>query len=279
MAAGSRQNQFPISRLLGGLLGIVFLLYNLWSFADHYRLKQTGATIQAEVTSSSIARRKGGISYNVEYAFDVAGKRYEGAGSLSQHTFSALRIGGPVEVRYASSNPSISEPAEMSHDRASLFLHGAIGIPVSLLILIAAFRKERKLAWEDNARPPTIEISPRVRGIAFSMYPVTNMKRARKFYEDDLGLRVSANFRGEWIEYHLRDNCFAITSMLDGKVRPSADSGGSVALEVYNIDKFVSDLRQKGVRVKVDPFSTPVCRMAVVIDPEGNALTLHERTA
>jgi predicted enzyme related to lactoylglutathione lyase len=147
------------------------------------------------------------------------------------------------------------------------------------MILLAAFRKERKLAWEDSARAPAIEPTPRVRGIAFTMYPVTDMKRARKFYEEDLGLRVSINLRGEWIEYHLRDNCFAITLMSGDKGRPSTNSGGSVALEVYNLNKFVSDLRQKGVPIKVEPFSTPVCRMAVVLDPEGNALTLHEHKA
>ena len=108
MLADSRQSQVPISRLLGGFLGVVFFLYNVWSFADHYRLKQTGATLQAQVTTSSVQRRKGGISYNVEYAFDLAGKHYEGEGALSQHTFSTLRIGGPIEVRYASTNPSIS---------------------------------------------------------------------------------------------------------------------------------------------------------------------------
>ena len=277
MASRSNQSQMSISNILGGLLGVVFLLYNLWSFTDHYRLKETGATVQAQVTRSSVARRKGGISYNIEYAFDLAGKHYEGAGALSQHTFSTLRIGGPVAVRYVAINPSISEPAEMSHDRASLLLHGAIGIPISFIILFAAFRKEKRLSWEDSARAPAIEMTPRVRGIAFTMYPVTDMKRARKFYEEDLGLRVSTNFRGEWIEYHLRDNCFAITSMLGERVRPSADSGGSVALEVYNLDKFVADLRRKGIRIKVEPFATPVCRMAVLIDPEGNALTLHER--
>jgi predicted enzyme related to lactoylglutathione lyase len=268
-----------ISNILGGLLGVVFLLYNLWSFADHYRLKEAGATLQAQVTRCSIARRKGGISYNVEYAFDLAGKHYEGAGALSQHTFSRLSIGGPVPVRYVSINPTISEPAEMSHDRASLFLHGALGIPISLMIFFAAFRKEKKLSWEDSARPPAVEMTPRVRGIAFTMYPVTDMKRARKFYEEDLGLRVSTNFRGEWIEYHLRENCFAITSMLQGRVSPGADSGGSVAFEVCNLDKFVADLRQKGIRIQADPFETPVCRMAVLLDPEGNAFTLHERKA
>jgi len=144
MASRSSQNQTSISNILGGLLGVVFLLYNLLSFADHYRLKENGVTVQAQVTSSSIARRKGGISYNVDYAFDVAGKHYEGAGALTQHTFGTLSIGGPLEVRYASSNPTISEPAEMSHDGASLFLHGVIGIPAGLLILFAAFRKEKQ---------------------------------------------------------------------------------------------------------------------------------------
>src|ERR1017187_7305405 len=179
MPAESRQSQLSVSNLLGGLLGVVFLLYNLWSFADHYRLKETGRTIQAQVTRSFVERRKGGLSYKIEYAFDLAGRHYEGAGALSQPTFSQLRIGGPVEVRYAAVNPSISEPAEMSHDRASLFLHGAIGIPISLFILFAAFRKERKQSREDQAHPaPAVEIPPSVRGIAFTVYPVTDMKRA-----------------------------------------------------------------------------------------------------
>lgn len=35
---------------------------------------------------------------------------------------------------------------------------------------------------------------------------------------------------------------------------------------------------RKGHRVKVEPMTTPVCRMSVVLDPEGNALTLHQVT-
>jgi len=287
MSSESNQRGLPVSSLLGGALGIVFLLYNLWSFADHYRLKQNGATLQARVTSVSIARRKGGISYDVQYAFDVAGKSYEGEGALSQHTFSLLRIGGPLDVRYAATNPSISEPSEMSHDQASLFLHGAIGIPVSLLILFAALRKNqslpkqyrRSMAAADEGPPVTIELPHGISGIAFTVYPVIDMKRARHFYEEELGLRVTTNLRDEWVEYHLWDNCFAITTMMKDRVRPSADSGGSIALEVREIDKFVSELERKGVQIKVPPFSTPVCRMAVLIDPEGNALTLHERNA
>lgn len=280
MPADSRQSQMSVSALLGGLLGVVFLIYNFWSFADHYRLLKSGATRQAQVTAAKVERRKGGISYVVEYAFDQEGKPYVGSGGLSQQTFGALHLGGPIAIRYASNNPSISEPAEMSHDRASLFLHGLIGIPIGLLMIFAAFRKEQTATGHDQIlRGAPIEIPPRVRGIAFTVYPVADMKRARQFYEEDLGLKISENFRGEWIEYHLRDNCFAITTMLGDAARPSADSGGRIALEVCSLDKFVAELKHKGIRVLVEPFSTPVCRMAVLVDPEGNALTLHERLA
>jgi predicted enzyme related to lactoylglutathione lyase len=40
----------------------------------------------------------------------------------------------------------------------------------------------------------------------------------------------------------------------------------------------VATLRAKGTTVKLGPFSTSVCRMAVILDPKGNALTLHQAT-
>jgi predicted enzyme related to lactoylglutathione lyase len=30
--------------------------------------------------------------------------------------------------------------------------------------------------------------------------------------------------------------------------------------------------------IKIEPFSTPVCRMVVVLDSEGNAVALHQVT-
>ena len=40
----------------------------------------------------------------------------------------------------------------------------------------------------------------------------------------------------------------------------------------------VTTLRAKETTVKLEPFSTPVCRMAVILDPEGNALRVHQVT-
>ena len=99
---------------------------------------------------------------------------------------------------------------------------------------------------------------------------------SRRFYEEDLGLRCTVNFRDEWVEYDLAGGCFAITTGIP-ELTPRADAGG-VAFEVDDVDATTQALRDKGHAVKVEPFSTPVCRMAVVLDPDGNAITLHRVT-
>ncbi len=56
--------------------------------------------------------------------------------------------------------------------------------------------------------------------VAFTMYPVQDMKRARSFYEETLGLAVG----GSWVEYDLPSGgCFAITALAEG-VQPSTHS-------------------------------------------------------
>ncbi len=119
-----------------------------------------------------------------------------------------------------------------------------------------------------------------VTAIAFMMYPVTDMSRARRFYEEALGLklaRIMEEGGQAWAEYDLPGGTFAITTFVEG-VHPSAEAGGSIGFEVDDVDALIAKLRARGVTVKVEPFSTPVCRMAVVLDPEGNAVTLHQVT-
>ena len=58
----------------------------------------------------------------------------------------------------------------------------------------------------------------------------------------------------------------------------STSSGGSIAFEVDDLDRLVSELKEKNVEFKLDNIVTPVCKMAVILDSEGNALTLHQLT-
>ncbi|WP_413935570.1 VOC family protein [Nitrospira sp. BLG_1] len=118
-----------------------------------------------------------------------------------------------------------------------------------------------------------------IKRIAFTMYPVTDMVRARRFYEETLGLRLSRReaHEFEWVEYDLDGVTFALTNLTEGGA-PSAEAGGSIAFEVQDVDQMVEQLRTKGVRIKLGPLSTPVCRLAVIMDSEGNAITLHQVT-
>jgi len=115
----------------------------------------------------------------------------------------------------------------------------------------------------------------KVTGIAFTMYPVKDMARARKFYTEVLGLVQGKNFADQWVEYYLDNGCLAITDMTP--VKPDSNAGGSIAFEVENLDEAMAAIAAAKVTVKVPIFHSPVCRMAVVLDPEGNAVTLHEK--
>lgn len=113
--------------------------------------------------------------------------------------------------------------------------------------------------------------------VAFTMYPVLDINRARDFYEKTLGLTVGKmSAGGSWVEYDLSGGgCFAITTLAEG-VKPSSNSGGSIAFEVEDLNSLVTKLKNDGVKFKLDTFPSPVCRMAVILDSEGNALTLHQ---
>jgi uncharacterized protein YndB with AHSA1/START domain/catechol 2,3-dioxygenase-like lactoylglutathione lyase family enzyme len=123
-------------------------------------------------------------------------------------------------------------------------------------------------------RAPALE----VRKVAFTMYPITDVARARRFYEETLGLPVgmAGSHEGKhWIEYDLPGGgCFALTNTTGAA--PSDTAGGMIALEVRDLPSLMGHLREKGVRFKSDVIRGPNCRMAVCLDPEGNAILLHQ---
>jgi len=112
--------------------------------------------------------------------------------------------------------------------------------------------------------------------VAFTMYPVKDATRARQFYETTLGLRRgSSAASGVWTEYDLPGGgCLALFAT--GDIEPSANAGGCVALEVEDLDALCTRLKAEGVRFKADGIESPVCRMAVILDSEGNAILLHQ---
>ncbi len=113
--------------------------------------------------------------------------------------------------------------------------------------------------------------------LAFACYAVTDMPRARAFYEVVLGLKpttVTDTPNGKWVEYEFGPHALSIGSAPGWK--PSSD-GCSVALEVEDFDAAIAHLRANNVKFRMEPFPTPICRMAMAFDPDGNTLCIHKR--
>lgn len=114
-----------------------------------------------------------------------------------------------------------------------------------------------------------------IKKVAFTMYPVEDAQRARAFYQDVLGLTMgSSGGSGTWTEFDLPGGgCLALFATKD--MKPSSNSGG-VAFEVEDLDALNTRLKAAGVRYKADMIHSPVCRMSVILDSEGNSIILHE---
>ena len=114
--------------------------------------------------------------------------------------------------------------------------------------------------------------------VAFTMYPIRDVARARQFYEETLGLKVGLNGnQGDkwWIEYDLPGGgCVALTNFIPDE--PSAAAGGTIAFEVEDLDALIADLKSKGVTFRGDVVRGPNCRMITSLDTEGNSIILHQ---
>lgn len=136
------------------------------------------------------------------------------------------------------------------------------------------------LAQLDDAAAPSPVRAPdlAVKKVAFTMLPITDVARARRFYEETLGLVAGlAGGRGDmwWIEYDLPGGgCLAITNTTKGK--PGAGGGPTLALEVQDLARLMDHLRERGVAFEGEVIRGPRCRMAVCTDSEGNQILLHQ---
>jgi predicted enzyme related to lactoylglutathione lyase len=114
--------------------------------------------------------------------------------------------------------------------------------------------------------------------IAFTVVPVSSLAKGRAFYEGVLGLTPTSVFdKGDmgFIEYDIGAGTLAIGC--GAPLFKPAKDGGAVALEVADFDRAISNLKQKDCVFAMDAQETPVCRMAVVKDPDGNFLMIHKK--
>jgi len=115
----------------------------------------------------------------------------------------------------------------------------------------------------------------KVRTLAFVGIPVTDLQRARGFYEGVLGLKVAeVMMGGQWVEYDLGNNTLAIANV--GPQWTPSDQGTGAALEVDDFEEAVKWLKDQQVPFAVEAFESPCCRMAIIQDPDGNKIVIHK---
>lgn len=124
-------------------------------------------------------------------------------------------------------------------------------------------------------QPNTTQARVRVKEFGFTAYPVKDIATAKAFYESTFNLTptVESPFS---IEYEINGSTLVIVNYPGGE---ASSNGPCIALEVEDFDEAIQALKDKNVSFKLEAFDTPVCRMAVIFDPDGNAITIHKITA
>ncbi len=118
-----------------------------------------------------------------------------------------------------------------------------------------------------------------IKDIAFTAYPSDNVGATRAWYEKMLGLKFSGAYEEDGVEKFNEANvgpaCFAL--MTSAWIDRKPGTGVGVAFEVDDIEATAKALREHGVKVD-DIYTTPVCKVTSLEDPEGNKVTLHQST-
>jgi catechol 2,3-dioxygenase-like lactoylglutathione lyase family enzyme len=112
---------------------------------------------------------------------------------------------------------------------------------------------------------------------AFIVYPSSDRERSKRFYEGVLGLAPSMSLDipgGFWLEYEIGPHTLAIGK--EPFLRSSGD-GPHLALEVDDFEQAVEHLRRHKIPFAHEPFDLPGCKAAIITDPDGNKLGIHQR--
>ena len=117
--------------------------------------------------------------------------------------------------------------------------------------------------------------------IAFVSYAVTDVKRAREFYEGVLELKPASVFEQgsmAFIEYWIgkgNEHCLVIGAGAEN-MKPGL-TGATAALEVEDFKKAIEHMKSKNAPFLMEPYETSVCHMAIVKDSDGNQIMIHQR--
>jgi catechol 2,3-dioxygenase-like lactoylglutathione lyase family enzyme len=114
----------------------------------------------------------------------------------------------------------------------------------------------------------------RVEQVDFISVPTRDLRRARAFYTDVLGLSPSEKSEAEVETPNVTLSFWCPAE--DGEVFSPNLAG--FALRVEDVEHAVEEVRASGGEI-LGTVDTGVCRMGFVKDPDGNTVILHRRYA
>jgi len=119
-----------------------------------------------------------------------------------------------------------------------------------------------------------------IKETAFTGYPATDIERTRTFYRDTLGLTEGAVFDHDgavgWVEFTTPDGHTLAIAQANEQWQPNANGGG-ICFEVEDLDAAMAHLSAEGVTIAMPIQDFPICRMALIADPDGNTVALHQK--
>lgn len=119
-----------------------------------------------------------------------------------------------------------------------------------------------------------------IKELAFIGYSVNDVAESRKFYGEILGLKEGMVLEHEgvtnWVEFEIPGGGTLAIVQSNDQWKPSRDGAG-VAFEVEDLDAALAKLKDAGVTILVPVQNYPVCRLALVADPSGSTVALHQK--
>jgi catechol 2,3-dioxygenase-like lactoylglutathione lyase family enzyme len=113
--------------------------------------------------------------------------------------------------------------------------------------------------------------------VDFVSFLTQDIKRARSFYADTLGLEIETE--GEH-DMEFRAGQVTLDIFDPSSIgQPFAPSPAGIALRVPDVAAARAELEAKGVEFEGETIDTGVCHMTFFRDPDGNSLLLHRRYA
>jgi catechol 2,3-dioxygenase-like lactoylglutathione lyase family enzyme len=113
----------------------------------------------------------------------------------------------------------------------------------------------------------------KIRAIDFVVVNVADMERSVRFYRDALGMDFPLwEDSPRWHEFDSPPVALAL------RLDPGSPGvNAAVALAVEDVRAAVEELRAKGVTILLEASESQVCYGALIQDPDGNLLLLHQR--